>query len=269
MKIVVVSPHRDDAAFSLGLSIEAWLAAKHTVQVLNCFTKSEYAPYSDVESLHANDRPSFVTAIRKREDAVWNKLLRGRLQVTDLDMLDAPLRLACSVDEVLALPIRSGDRAVARVGGAIAKLARAGSPETLALVLPLAVGGHIDHRVVLQAGLEALSGSPLPIAFYEDLPYAARPHGSDEIAQQVGTVALDLQATFAGDVLENIGEAVSQKQVIAECYDSQIDSVVAGQIAEFCLAYGGRERMWANAAWLNAARLNAALLPSAVQEAAL
>ena len=68
MIFVVLSPHRDDAAFSLGLAVDSWLAAGHSVSVLNFFTQSAYAPYSDVETLHANDRVSFVSAVRRRED---------------------------------------------------------------------------------------------------------------------------------------------------------------------------------------------------------
>ena len=249
MKLVIVSPHRDDAAFSLGLSLEHWLAAGHTVQVLNCFTQSTYAPYSDAASLHANDRVSFVSATRKREDAAWNKRLGRRLQITDLDLLDAPLRLACEVDEVLTLPIRAGDRALARVAGAIAKLARNGSPESLAILLPLAVGSHIDHRVTREAGLQALAASSLPVSFYEDLPYAARLGGTEQIASLVESTAMGLQPAFAGSEDSHPELAEQRKRRMAECYDSQIDTEIAGQIAAFCLGYGGRERLWANAAW--------------------
>ena len=68
MKIVVVSPHRSDAAFSLGLAVGSWLEQGHTVEVMNVFTRTEHAPYSDVDSLHPNDRMSFASAVRKRED---------------------------------------------------------------------------------------------------------------------------------------------------------------------------------------------------------
>ena len=120
MKILILSPHRDDAAFSLGLAIDTWLAAGHRVQVLNFFTQSLYAPYSDAESLHQNDRVSFVSAVRRREDIAWNKLLRDRLEFHDLDLQDAPLRLNCDLGELPTLEIRAGDRALARAAGAIA-----------------------------------------------------------------------------------------------------------------------------------------------------
>lgn len=253
VRIAVISPHRDDAAFSLGLSIERWLRDGHRVHVLNCFTQSENAPYSDADALHPNDRVSFVSALRKREDAAWNKLLGGGLQITDLDLLDAPLRLACSVDEVMDAAIRPGDRAVARVAGAIAKLARAGASGDLAIALPLALGGHIDHRVTRQAGLEALAEVSLPIAFYEDLPYAVWETAAESIPNSAESTALELQIAFAERGTDDPAPRASRKRRMAECYDSQFDSQITEQIASFCERYEGRERLWANAAWLNSA----------------
>ncbi len=254
MKIVVLSPHRDDAAFSLGLSMESWLSAGHTVHVLNCFTQSAYAPFSDADSLHPNDRISFVSATRKREDTAWNKLLGGKLHITDLDLLDAPLRLACPVDEVLTLPIRAGDRAVSRVAGAVAKLAR----NEFAILLPLALGGHIDHRVTRLAGLEALAGSLRAVTFYEDLPYAARPNVAEGIPAAAEETGFSLQPSFAtaaydSTATDDLSRQLARKQRMAECYDTQIDSDEARLIASFCKRYGGRERLWANEAWRSSA----------------
>lgn len=253
MRVVVLSPHRDDAAFSLGLAIEAWLGAGHRVEVLNCFTQSEYAPYSDVESLHGNDRRSFVSAVRRREDIAWNKLVGGKLKITDLDLLDAPLRLACAVDDVLTIEIRPGDRAVARIAGALKKLADRAEPGQTALVLPLAVGGHIDHRVVHQAALEVLAEATLPMAFYEDLPYAARPGAAETIEARAAATGLALTPCFTQGASDDVAESKRRKHRIAECYDSQIDNDIAWQLALFAERYGGRERMWANAAWRTSA----------------
>ena len=253
MKLLVVSPHRDDAAFSLGLSIEGWLRARHVVQVLNCCTQSEYAPYSDVLSLHENDRRSFVSATRKREDVAWNKLLNGRLQITDLDLLDAPLRLACGVDEVLTVAIRAGDRAVARIGGALRKFAKTADPGKIGFVLPLALGGHIDHRVAREAGVEVLAGMGLPVAFYEDLPYAARPGIAEGIAGHAESLPIECKPAFVQAAPPDAVFAAERKRRMAERYDSQIDSDTARAIGEFALRYDGRERLWANAAWRGSA----------------
>lgn len=245
----MVSPHRDDAAFSLGLGIEHWLQQGHRVEVLNCFTQSEYAPYSDVGSLHANDKRSFVTATRRREDVAWNKLLGGKVRITDLDLLDAPLRLSCAADEVLSAEVRPGDRALARVAGALRKLAGKGAGGELGLAIPLAVGGHIDHRVTREAAREALLGIDLPIAFYEDLPYTARPGATASVEQLAQTTGFGLQVSFPQPRAVDIAAAIARKNRLAECYDSQIDNEVARQIAGFLDSYGGRERVWANDAW--------------------
>lgn len=251
MIVVVLSPHRDDAAFSLGLSVDAWIAAGHTVSVLNCFTQSAYAPYSaDVDLVHENDRVSFVSALRRREDIAWSKLTRNRLTFHDLDLLDAPLRLACDVDEVLTVEIRPGDRAVARIEGAIAKLMRKATQGSLAIAAPLGVGGHIDHRVVHQAILQATAGGDLPVAFYEDLPYATRPGGAEQLEAAIRSTGGNLQASFAAPPPADPISAQARKSRIAECYDSQVDSDVIRAMASFTDAYSTRERLWASPAWL-------------------
>ena len=219
--------------------------AGHMVQVLNCFTRSSFAPYSDAESLHPNDRTSFVSAIRRKEDLAWNKLLGNRLRITDLDLLDAPLRLAGGVEDVLSLEIRAGDRAEARVAGAIAKTARAGC----AVILPLGVGGHIDHRVTRQAGVTVLTEQSFPVAFYEDLPYAARNNGGAEIEHAVQSLQPSPRSSFAEPAQSDTPSRVRAKLRMAECYDSQIDSEVAQQIASYCQRYGGRERLWVSEEW--------------------
>ncbi len=247
MTIVVLSPHRDDAAFSLGLTIDAWLTQGHTVSVLNCFTQSEYAPYSDVAALHSNDRRSFASAIRKKEDLAWSKAAGSRLTFHDLDLLDAPLRLACAVDEVLTVEIRAGDRALARVHGAVAKLARKQGTERV--VAPLAVGGHIDHRIVHQAMLQVLAETSLPVAFYEDLPYAARPGAAEALAEVAANTGQGLQPCFVTEAGSRAQEAIQRKRRLADCYDSQVNSEEVRSIAEFASRYDGRERLWANPAW--------------------
>ena len=253
VKLVVVSPHRADAAFSLGLSIEHWLGAGHAVQVVNCFTRSEYAPFSDVGSLHPHDRASFASAVRRKEDVAWSKQMKGKFSIQDLDMMDAPLRLACGVDEVATVEIRPGDRAVARVTGAIEKAARGAQEVNAALAIPLSVGEHIDHRVVYRAAIGVLQTATLPFAFYEDLPYSARPGQEGAPETKAAEAGLDLQPAFAVAALKDPEIAVKRKRRVAECYDSQVDSAEVEQIAEFSLRYAGRERVWGSPAWLESA----------------
>jgi LmbE family N-acetylglucosaminyl deacetylase len=247
VKIVVLSPHRDDAAFSLSLAIGSWLERGHAVEVVNCFTRSEYAPFADMTAVHANDRMTYVTALRLKEDESWRKQYgagqrRVALSMKDLNVKDAPLRLQCGLEEVCTAAVNPADKAMGKVQKA---LESAG-----AVVLPLALGGHVDHRTALEAARPLLTPER-PCAFYEDLPYALQ-LTAGEIEQAAGALGTTLNAelapAFAGGAQDSEA-AVRRKRRLALCYDSQIEDAMADRMAAFCVPYGGRERLWANAAW--------------------
>lgn len=258
LKILVLSPHRDDAAFSLSLSIAQWLAAGHHVLLLNCFTRSLYAPLSDAEHTHSNDRLGYVSALRRREDEHFIRKLRGatrnNIELIDLNIKDAPLRLRCSSDVVCDLEVDPADRSIPKIQKSLAGQIAAGKVE--ALVLPLALGHHVDHRTARDAALP-LSIS-VPCAFYEDLPYATRPG-----------VTVDLEA-FRRDASTRLHQslhpalcqapaAVQTKRKLALGYASQIDDAAADLISSFADRYDGGERLWVNDAWAaisGAARLS-------------
>ena len=241
MKIAVVSPHRDDAAFSLGLAIGAWLEAGHVVTVVNCFTRSEYAPYADFEFIHSNDRLPRVTALRLREDQSWRKMYEGKLDAVDLNLKDAPLRLHLAVNQVLTAAANPDDKAMAKLPKAVAAL------KVDAVVLPLALGSHVDH-VTAREAMRAALPAEMPVSFYEDLPYAAWPEMATTIPDAAAALHQELTPLFVthGDTVER---AVERKRRLALCYDSQIPDATATLIAEFCVPYGGRERVWSNAPW--------------------
>ncbi len=160
MKILVLSPHRGDAAFSLSLAITGWLKARHTVTILNVFTRSLQAPFSDAEFVHENDRLSYVSAMRLREDEVFVQRLtqdlprsaKGNLQMVDLNLKDAPIRLRCPLEEVCDRPVNPDDPAIEKIRRALERQAEAGAME--ALVLPLALGEHVDHLTVRAAAFD-------------------------------------------------------------------------------------------------------------------
>jgi LmbE family N-acetylglucosaminyl deacetylase len=251
VKIAVFSPHRGDAAFALGLSVEAWLAQGHAVEVVSCFTRSEFAPYSDVQSVHANDRISFVTAVRKREDEAWRKRFgAAKLTITDLNLKDAPTRLHCSPQEVFGRPSDVSEKVLSKIRRAL-DASKAG-----AVVLPLGLSGHVDHVSARDAALSVLPSAEFPVAFYEELPYAAAAGAEGAIEAAVHALSLTLQeeiqpefTTGSQQADATVAEAVQRKRRAAWCYDSQIDEAVTTQIAEFCRRYEGRERLWVNAAW--------------------
>ena len=245
VKIAILSPHPGDAAFSLGLAVQTWLEAGHAVEVLNCFTRSEYSPFADLEFVHANDRRSYVTALRHREDIRWSVKYKPKPGLSDLGLRDGPQRRQCGVDEVCGLAVNPADGALEKIGRALERRVLAKKMD--ALLLPLGVGGHVDH-LTARVAAASLYGGELPVAFFEDLPYAARVGGIEAGVRELAETAGELAAVFAGEAVAAEG-GVARKRRLALCYDSQIDDVTAEMIAGFCAGYGGRERVWGNAAW--------------------
>ena len=243
MKIAVLSPHRMDAALSLGLAVGSWLEQRHTIEVVNCFTRSEHAPFSDADSVHANDRMSFASAVRKREDEAWQKLYRSaKLTLTDLNLKDAPLRLHCAPEEAFTVAVNPIDKAFAKIHKALERSRAA------ALVFPLGLGGHVDRRIGLDAAL-AYTGT-MPVAFYADQPFAAQGSAVIEehvqgLAARLGAELTPVFASAAGDV----EAAVERKRRLALCYVSQLEDAQVALVAGDVARHGGRERLWANAKW--------------------
>ena len=242
VKIAVVSPHREDAALSLSLAIAAWLERGHSVEVVNCFTRSEQAPFADLESVHANDRMTYVTALRLKEDARWQRQFGAgakRLSLKDLNVKDAPLRMHCAVEEVRTVAVNPFDKAMLKLLKAL--------EGADAVVAPLALGGHVDHRTAREA-TAAMAAGKKPWAFYEDLPDALEVSEAEieRSAQEIGAGLVPVFAC-AEDEVETV---VKRKRKLVLSYDSQIEDATAEGMAAYCARFGGRERLWANAAWL-------------------
>ena len=247
MKILVLSPHRDDAAFSLSFSIAHWLAAGHSVTIMNVFTRSLYAPYSDAESVHENDRLSYVSAMRKREDEAFLKKIPGA-DMIDLNIKDAPIRLHCDSSVVCDMEIDPNDKAIKKVHDTVEKQLR--TPHCL--VIPLGLGHHVDHRVVRDAVLPLTPDTPC--AFYEELPYATR----DGVRIDLSRFREDTAHRFHEELHPVLVHGTQtrpteHKRKIALLYSSQIDAALADTIAQFSHRYHGAERQWANEAWLKLA----------------
>jgi hypothetical protein len=191
---------------------------------------------------------SFVTAVRKREDEAWRKQVgSSKLALTDLNLKDAPLRLHCGAEEVFGREAEASEKVIAKIRRAL-EMSKAG-----ALVLPRGLSGHVDYVTARDVALSALPTVGLPIAFYEELPYAASEGAAAAIETALMQLPLavqsKLQPVFATEERQ-VEEAVARRRRIAWCYDSQIDERATAEIAEFCRRYGGRERLWGNAAWV-------------------
>ncbi len=258
LKILILSPHRDDAAFSLSIAIAGWLAARHTVTILNVFTRSRYAPYSDAAFVHENDELSYVSAMRLREDEhflrrITNDLPKGlkkNLHMVDLNLKDAPIRLRIPLEELSDTPVNATDPAIEKIRKALTGQSEAGAME--ALVLPAALGNHIDHLTVREAAMSFTTG--IPAAFYEDLPYATT-HPSAATDLETLREAAEKRNQPLAPVIYQIESAIERKHKLVLGYASQIDDETGTLIGNFATRYNGGERLWANRQWLSSSFL--------------
>lgn len=157
LRVTVVSPHRDDAALSAAATLDLLARRGAAVTLVSCYTRSVWAPCLEGATVEE------VTRIRKEEDERYVRGLGGRSLGLSLD--DAPLRRP---GRPVFDPGEAEDAADA------GPLAEALGPhlDADAVLVPLALGGHADHRVVRAAILAV--ARHLPLAVYEDIPYAFR-----------------------------------------------------------------------------------------------
>ncbi len=251
MDVAVISPHRDDAAFSCGLLIVALLRAGKNVTVCNLFTRSDYA----VTNIGINpeaERVEGVSLARLREDkAAVAAMLQcatrlsctpGRLTLRDYGWLDAPLRLQVNSEYVVLAPVPV-EEAHAQAHFFAKHLNEWAHFD--AVMAPLALGDHIDHRIARETAKLVVPAERL--AFYQDLPYAAR-LSADARSRETTTAFSGPNSQSWLPSLMAVEDGLAMKQLFALCYPSQIEPQVATEIAAYgadlCGSAGQAAELW-------------------------
>jgi LmbE family N-acetylglucosaminyl deacetylase len=175
------------------------------------------------------------------------KGLKNNLHMVDLNLKDAPIRLRIPLEELSDTAVNPADPSVEKIRKALTKQSEAGAME--ALVLPAALGKHVDHLTVREAAM--LFTSTIPAAFYEDLPYATT-HPSAATDLESLRESAEQRHEPLSPVLYKIESAVERKRKLILGYASQIDEEAGTLISNFATRYKGGERLWVNQSWLDA-----------------
>ena len=231
MELTILSPHRDDAAFSLYLSLAKWSRLSICVRIVNFFTLSAYAP-----RLGSEDR-SIVSAARRKEDHYVLRTLSKSIKIESLDLLDAPLRFGISAGAVCGTEANNSQRP--REIDCLTIQTKTYSKRGL-VIAPLSLGNHIDHAAVNTAAARGITGRKL--GFYEDLPYATWTAESS-IRKRVSEMEERTGGPLKPFVIR-VTNAIQLKRRAISRYHSQISPDEASRIAQFALKYGGGERIW-------------------------
>jgi hypothetical protein len=201
--------------------------------------------------------------MRLREDELFISRIKeslpkghkNNLHMLDLNLKDAPIRLRVPLDAVCTTPVSLADPSIDKIRKALTRHFEPapGQNPMQALVLPAALGNHIDHLTVREAAQPFTA--QLPTAFYEDLPYIATHLTAATELETLRTAAAEhneplTEVLYTTD--EPAAEAIARKRKLVLNYASQIDEPSGTLIANFAATYNGAERLWGNPQWLSA-----------------
>jgi hypothetical protein len=238
--IDVVSPHQDDAAYSLNGALSRFSANGVRLRIINVFTVSDFMPAPSSRSTLE------VSRLRATEDRAFASSFSPEIEIVDLGCLDAPVR-GQSYDDLRAAGPLSGSSLdeARRVAALLRALWDVRSPALV--IAPLSLGGHIDHRIARAATLQSWSG---PLSFYEDIPHAAL-LGSAELEAFVDGLGRQLGESLASTLIgEGGARQIADKFMAASFYRSQECTFLVDGICAHSRLLGGRERLWSRPASL-------------------
>jgi LmbE family N-acetylglucosaminyl deacetylase len=181
---VYLSPHFDDVALSCGGLVHQQTASGEQVLTITVFAgKPDYENLGlFAQEMHALwGNPPDILETRQAEDLQAMRVLGA--DYVRLGYLDALYRrerssgaLLYGDEEALFGPPDRSERSLPQeLAEAIVELLPLDEPpfrqaDRVQLYAPLAVGGHVDHRLVLATALH-LAGAGFEVLFYEELPY--------------------------------------------------------------------------------------------------
>lgn len=177
---VFLSPHADDVVLSCGGLIHSLISRKKAVEVISVFAGDDKTSSDSAFARHLHRKWGLKTeAVQARweEDSVAMETL-GVTNFERWNYSEAPYRKAANdkplysaYDEMMG-PVSDEDRRLEE--SLVQKLRQhlKPLPETAVIYCPLALGDHVDHRVVFEVGLQ-LGAAGKRVRFYEDYPYAA------------------------------------------------------------------------------------------------
>lgn len=219
---VYLSPHLDDAVLSCGGAIARHTSQGARVLVVTLCTATPPAagPFSDfAAAMHGrwNLSPEQVVSARLHEDLL--ALERIGSDSYWANMPDAIYRMPDSYTSnatLLGLPVASDpqrQRLMSLFDELHARLPRA------TFYVPLAIGGHVDHRLVYEATLAGGWGHSS--AYYEDIPYVLARQALERRMQE-------LQREFVPSIID-IDDHLNRKLGAIACYGSQLHELFEGE----------------------------------------
>lgn len=227
-KIMLLSPHHDDIAFSLGGMIAMYHTQGISYYLVNIFNKTCYC-LPDFETKDINEQ-------RNIEDDRFAK--RFGLIKTNLGLSDSSVLGHTAHSETISSPSDIRRPILIRELNSIFK-----HVEPDRIFCPIGIGGHIDHRMVKEVCLEMFRGSYNNLVFYEDLPYAydCNPKHIESIISKAIPLRLHAKCMDITSIWD-----VKEKSILL--YESQVNKEIMGKLRKYAQRLGENkhllERIW-------------------------
>lgn len=161
IKTILVSPHSDDIAYSLGGTLLQNFFNRPILMV-TVFTKSNYSPCIKISD------SEIISKVRHLEDVGFADKLEIDFQSFNFN--EPPLRGYTRMD-IFANNNPTSDPIYTEVHNTLLKLIKS-YPCNL-IVSPMGLGNHIDHIILCHICSRIAKENNIRIVFYEDLQYAS------------------------------------------------------------------------------------------------
>jgi len=161
IKTILISPHSDDIAYSLGGTLLNNYFEKPAILV-TVFTKSDFSP-----RLKLTDSEE-ITRIRCLEDIKFTKKIG--VEYLGLHFSEPTFRGKISHKEIFFSDPFS-DPIYDEVYLCLSKLIN--NYPNAHVVCPMSLGNNIDHRIIFESCLLICRKNSIAISYYEDIPYAS------------------------------------------------------------------------------------------------
>lgn len=227
-RVTIVSPHFDDAPLSLGQSLLDGALHGCRVRVRVVFARTNFTRW-----VHpTRGRAGPISLWRRAEESVAQVAFGYRVATSPHE--EVVLRTGELDPAVLLDPTSELDDALVDTLTAQARRWRGDGSTVL---FPAGIGGHLDHRLVAEAGRRLLAEHPDRIGFYEDRPYASLvdPGVVDETLRAIDPALVPVDVS--GPVTERLHRRLRR------CYPSQIDDLFV-RAMDADRVTGACERVW-------------------------
>lgn len=228
MKITILSPHIDDAAYCLALTISRCVNSKIPVTVINCFTVTNWTIVFVSRDIDE------VSLLRKKEDVNFYNGYPAPVNIVNLELTDAPLRNGYIWQ---FQPLQPDEQEI--VGDLKNFLEK--NVDSI-LLCPLGIGNHVDHAICREAVLQLYDKAT--VLFFEDLPYAYRISEAGIVAH-IKSLEERLQVQLVNHV-DGLQNCTINKEQAIRLYKSQLNDEICSEIIGHMNALSG-ERLWGEA----------------------